>query len=136
MQRHLRGSYVFWPNQTKKPSLLLPNSQPNSNFLRSPRKRGANGLATFDGVCVAGVEGIEGKEATPILEIGKEPQKILTKRGGHCMQQNWRTKALRESYPNATATLIWVFSKKCVSQRRRKRAAHAALSRELVAERR
>jgi hypothetical protein len=111
----------FGLTQTKKPALLLPNS----NYPRSECKRGPYGLATCDGVCVAGVEGVEAEEATPILGIGQEPQKIFTKRGGHCMQQNWRTKALREFYPNGVTTLIWVFSKECVSPSRQNRAAHA-----------
>lgn len=38
-------AHLFWPNQRRKPALSLPNSQPNSNFLRSQCKRGAYGLA-------------------------------------------------------------------------------------------
>jgi hypothetical protein len=66
---------MLWRDQRRKAGLL----QPNSNFGRSQRKRGAYGPATCDSARLAGVEGVTGEETTPIFEIGKEPQKIFTK---------------------------------------------------------
>jgi hypothetical protein len=88
--------HLVLPNEPRSAVSLLPFSQPNSNILRSDCKRAGCGLAMRDWLCSTGAEGVKAEEATPILPIGQQLQKILTKRGSRCTRG--RTGGQRLSY--------------------------------------